>query len=78
MRIAEAGERIDVACDACHEMYQIAAGDPDNYKKVLGTYKLTAEEKAPAACGGSSSEGTGSEGTGSAKTATAPAAPPKK
>jgi len=44
--ISEAGERIDVACDACHEMYQIAAGDPENFKKVLGTYKLTAEEKA--------------------------------
>jgi hypothetical protein len=44
--ISEAGERIDVACDACHEVYQIAAGDPDNYKKVLGTYKLTPEEKA--------------------------------
>jgi hypothetical protein len=44
--IGEAGERIDVACDACHEKYQIAAGDPDNYKKVLGTYKLTPEEKA--------------------------------
>jgi len=47
--IGEAGERIDVACDACHEKYQIAENDPDNYKKVLGTYKLTAEEKAAAA-----------------------------
>jgi hypothetical protein len=46
--VAEAGERIDVACDACHEKYQIAPGDPDNYKKVLGTYKLTAEEQAVA------------------------------
>jgi hypothetical protein len=44
--ISNAGERIDVACDECHEKYQIAAGDPENYKKVLGTYKLTAEEKA--------------------------------
>ena len=44
--LAEAGERIDVDCDECHEKYQIAAGDPENWKKVLGTYKLTAEEKA--------------------------------
>jgi hypothetical protein len=44
--ISVAGERIDVACDACHEKYQIAVGDPENFKKVLGTYKLTAEEKA--------------------------------
>jgi hypothetical protein len=42
--LAEAGERIDVACDACHEKYQIAKNDPDNWKKVLGTYKLTPEE----------------------------------
>ncbi len=46
--ISEAGERIDVACDACHEMYQIATGDPENFRKVLGTYKLTPEEKAAA------------------------------
>jgi hypothetical protein len=44
--ISNAGERIDVACDVCHEKYQIAPGDPENYKKVLGTYKLTPEEKA--------------------------------
>jgi hypothetical protein len=44
--ISGAGERLDVACDKCHEKYQIAQGDPDNYKKVLGTYKLTPEEKA--------------------------------
>ena len=44
--ISDAGERLDVACDKCHEKYQIATGDPENYKKVLGTYKLTAEEKA--------------------------------
>ena len=44
--LGDAGERIDVACDECHEKYQIAAGDPGNFKKVLGTYKLTAEEKA--------------------------------
>ena len=47
--ISNAGERLDVACDKCHEKYQIAPGDPENYKKVLGTYKLTAEEKAAAA-----------------------------
>jgi hypothetical protein len=47
--LAEAGERIDVACDACHEKYQIAKGDPDNWKKVLGTYKLTPEEAAAGA-----------------------------
>ena len=46
--LAEAGERIDVDCDECHMVYQIAANDPDNYKKVLGTYKLTAEEQAAA------------------------------
>ena len=55
--LAEAGERIDVACDACHEKYQIAKGDPDNWKKVLGTYKLSPEEveagvKAKAALAG--------------------------
>jgi len=44
--ISVAGERIDVACDACHEKYQIAQGDPENFRKVLGTYKLTPEEKA--------------------------------
>ena len=44
--LAEAGERIDVDCDECHEKYQIAAGDPENWKKVLGNYKLTPEEKA--------------------------------
>src|SRR5471032_895031 len=44
--IGEAGERIDIACDLCHEKYQIAAGDPENWKKVLGTYKLTPDEVA--------------------------------
>ena len=44
--LGEAGERIDVDCDECHEKYQIAQGDPENWKKVLGTYKLTPEEKA--------------------------------
>jgi hypothetical protein len=47
--LSEAGERIDVACDACHEKYQIAKGDPENWKKVLGTYKMTPEEAAAAA-----------------------------
>ena len=66
--ISEAGERIDVACDECHEMYQIAAGDPENYKKVLGTYKLTAEEKAAAAA---------EEAAAKAGAAKAPAPAPK-
>ena len=43
--LSEAGERIDVACDACHEKYQIVKNDPENWKKVLGTYKLTPEEQ---------------------------------
>ncbi len=62
--ISNAGERLDVACDKCHEKYQIAPGDPENYKKVLGTYKLTAEEKAAAAAEQAALK--------------APAAPPKK
>jgi len=44
--LGEAGERIDVACDECHEKYQILEGDPENIRKVLGTYKMTAAEKA--------------------------------
>jgi len=44
--LSEAGERIDVACDFCHEKYQIVKNDPENWKKVLGTYKLTPEEQA--------------------------------
>jgi len=47
--LGDAGERIDVACDACHEKYQIAKGDPENWKKVLGTYKLSPEEQLAAA-----------------------------
>ena len=47
--LGEAGERIDVACDECHEKYQILEGDPENIHKVLGTYKMTAAEKAEAA-----------------------------
>jgi len=67
--ISNAGERLDVACDACHEKYQIAPGDPENYKKVLGTYKLTAEEKAAAAA---------EQAAAKAPAAKAPAVPPKK
>ena len=38
--ISNAGERIDVACDECHEKYQIVEDDPaGNAGKVLGTYK---------------------------------------
>jgi hypothetical protein len=46
--LGEAGERIDVACDECHEKYQVLEGDPSNINKVLGTYKMTAAEKAEA------------------------------
>ena len=67
--ISNAGERLDVACDKCHEKYQIAPGDPENYKKVLGTYKLTAEEKAAAEA---------EQAPAKAPAAKAPAAPPKK
>jgi hypothetical protein len=64
--ISVAGERIDVACDACHEMYQIAAGDPENFKKVLGTYKLTPVEKA------AEDAALAAEKTAAAKAAAAP------
>jgi len=38
--ISNAGERIDVACDECHEKYQIVEDDPEGNKgKVLGTFK---------------------------------------
>jgi cytochrome c556 len=36
--ISSAGERLDVACDKCHEVYQLTEDDP-NVGKVLGTYK---------------------------------------
>jgi len=40
--LAEAGERIDVACDQCHERYQLLDDDPDdNNGKVWGTWKPT-------------------------------------
>lgn len=43
--ISGAGERLDVACDACHERYQIVEDDPENNKgKVLGTYRPTARK----------------------------------
>ena len=36
--LAEAGERIDVSCDQCHERYQLLDDDPtDNNDKVWGT-----------------------------------------
>jgi hypothetical protein len=36
--VLNAGERIDVACDECHERYQLLEDDP-NTGKVLGTFK---------------------------------------
>ena len=48
--LAEAGERIDVACDECHERYQLLDDDPtDNNAKVWGTWKPKAGSKAKAA-----------------------------
>ncbi len=69
--LGEAGERIDVDCDECHEKYQIAAGDPENWKKVLGTYKLSPEEKAAAEAD------KAEEAKEAAAKAKAPAAPKK-
>jgi hypothetical protein len=44
--ITEAGERLDVACDKCHEVYQLVEDDPEGNKgKVLGTYKPAAPKK---------------------------------
>ena len=43
--ISAAGERIDVACDECHEKYQIVENDPDLDEKVLGNYKAPAAKK---------------------------------
>ncbi len=38
--ILDAGERIDIACDECHEKYQLIEDDPEgNVGKVLGTFK---------------------------------------
>jgi hypothetical protein len=49
--LAEAGERIDVACDECHERYQLLDDDPEeNNNKVWGTWKPKAGSKSkPAA-----------------------------
>src|SRR6266566_4871433 len=45
--LAEAGERIDVACDECHERYQLLDDDPDNNNnKVWGTWKPKPGSKA--------------------------------
>jgi cytochrome c556 len=45
--LGEAGERIDVACDQCHERYQLLDDDPDqNTNKVWGTWKPKAGSKA--------------------------------
>ena len=45
--LGEAGERIDVACDQCHERYQLLDDDPtDNNGKVWGTWKPKAGSKA--------------------------------
>ena len=45
--LAEAGERIDVACDECHERYQLLDDDPDeNTDKVWGTWKPKAGSKS--------------------------------
>lgn len=45
--LAEAGERIDVACDECHEHYQLLDDDPDdNNEKVWGTWKPKPGSKA--------------------------------
>ena len=45
--LGEAGERIDVSCDQCHERYQLLDDDPtDNNAKVWGTWKPKAGSKA--------------------------------
>jgi hypothetical protein len=52
-KLAEAGERIDVACDECHEKYQLLDDDPDdNNGKVWGTWKAKAGSKAKPAVPG--------------------------
>jgi hypothetical protein len=67
--LAEAGERIDVACDECHEKYQLLDDDPeDNNGKVWGTWKPKAGSKAKPAVPGATAE---------AKPAAAPAVPKK-
>jgi hypothetical protein len=55
--LAEAGERIDVACDECHEKYQLLDDDPDdNNGKVWGTWKPKAGSKAKPAVPGATAE----------------------
>lgn len=51
--LGEAGERIDVDCDECHEKYQLLDDDPDdNNGKVWGTWKAKVGSKAkPAVLG---------------------------
>jgi len=45
--LGEAGERIDVSCDQCHERYQLLDDDPtDNTNKVWGTWKPKPGSKA--------------------------------
>ena len=51
--LAEAGERIDVACDECHERYQLLDDDPEeNNNKVWGTWKPKAGSKSKPAVPG--------------------------
>jgi hypothetical protein len=68
--LAEAGERIDVACDECHEKYQLLDDDPDdNNGKVWGTWKPKAGSKAKPAVPGATADAE--------KPATAPVAAKK-
>jgi hypothetical protein len=56
-KLAEAGERIDVACDECHEKYQLLDDDPeDNNGKVWGTWKPKAGSKSKPAVPGATAE----------------------
>jgi hypothetical protein len=72
--LAEAGERIDVACDECHERYQLLDDDPDeNNNKVWGTWKPKAGSKAKPYVAGAPS----TAGVAPAAPKTAPAAPKK-
>jgi hypothetical protein len=51
--LGEAGERIDVDCDECHEKYQLLDDDPDdNNGKVWGTWKAKPGSKAKPAVPG--------------------------
>jgi cytochrome c556 len=68
--LGEAGERIDVACDQCHERYQLLDDDPtDNNAKVWGTWKPKAGSKAkpavpPGATAASPAKTAGAGGKG--------------